>query len=63
MGEGRSAFCFCSLSVLGRQPIEVKKGKLLLKLKLTKGLKYQQGTYNVIGYFILGINDALVHMS
>jgi len=63
MGEGRSAFHFFLLSMLGHQPVEIKGGKLPIKLKLTKGLKYWKGTYNVIGDFMFGINHVAVHMS
>ena len=62
MEEDQSASRFCSLSVLSHQPVEVKKGKLLIKLELIKGLKYRQGTYNVIGNFILGIDHVAVHV-
>ena len=62
MGEGRSAFRFCSLSVLDHQPVEVKKVKLSIKLELTKRLKYRQGTCNVIGNFKLGTDHVAVHV-
>jgi len=63
MGEGQSVFRFYSPSMLGHQPVEMKKGELLIKLKLTRGLKYRQGTYNVVKYFIFGIDHVVVHVS
>ena len=48
---------------MGRQPVEMKKSELPIKLKLVKGPKYRQGTYNIIGNFIVRVNHALVHVS
>ena len=63
VGEGQSASHFCLLSVLGGQPVEIKGGKLPIKLKLTKGLKYREGTYNIIRDFMLRIDHVAVHVS
>jgi hypothetical protein len=52
MEEDQSASRFFLLLALGHQPIEVKRGKLPMKLKLTEGLKCRQGAYNIIGDFI-----------
>jgi len=49
--------------VLGHHPVEMKKGELPIKLKLTKGLKYRQGTYNVIRNLIFGVDYDTVHVS
>jgi hypothetical protein len=59
MGEDRSASHFYLLSVLGHQPVEIKGGKLTIKLKSTKWLKYRKGTYNVIGDFMFRIDHIL----
>jgi len=63
MGEVRSASHFCLLLALGHQPVEMKKGELLIKLKLIKGLKYRQGTYNIIGNLIVEVNHVALHVS
>jgi hypothetical protein len=63
MEEDQSASRFYLPSVLGHQPVEVKRGKLPMKLKLTKGLKYRKRTYNVIGDFVFWVDHVAVHVS
>ena len=63
IGGAQSAFRFYSPSVLGHQPVEVEKGELQIGLQLTNGLRYWQGTYNVIRNFIVRVNHAAVSMS
>jgi len=48
--------------MLGHQLVEVKKGELPIKLKLMKELEYRQGTYHIIGNFVIGVNHVAVRM-
>jgi len=66
IGPNGRSLIYCPLLlllVMGRQPVEMKKSELPIKLKLVKGPKYRQGTYNIIGNFIVRVNHALVHVS
>jgi len=40
----------------------MEKVELPMKLKLRKELRYQQGTYHIIGNFIIRVNHVAVHM-